>query len=125
AFYSWRLIYKTFHGAPHDEEHHAAAKESPLVVLIPLGVLALGSLGVGFAFKEFFAGHHIEEFFRESLKQGHVIEAMHEVPWTVAYLPTLMLAIGWGIAAYMYLLHPEIAPRLAKQFDLLYQFLLN
>jgi NADH-quinone oxidoreductase subunit L len=36
-----------------------------------------------------------------------------------------MLAIGWGISAYMYLLHPEIAPRLAKQFDLLYRFLLN
>src|SRR5947207_10995025 len=57
AFYSWRLIYKTFHGAPHDQQHYEAAHESPLVVLIPLGVLAVGSLGAGFAFKEFFAGH--------------------------------------------------------------------
>jgi NADH-quinone oxidoreductase subunit L len=125
AFYSWRLIYKTFHGTPHDQHHYEAAHESPLVILIPLGVLAFGSLVAGFAFKEFFAGHHVEEFFRESLKQGHIIEAMHELPWYVTYLPTLMLAIGWGISAYMYLLHPEIAPRLAKQFDLLYRFLLN
>src|SRR5690349_12485422 len=125
AFYSWRLIYKTFHGAPHDQHHYEAAHESPLVVLIPLGALAVGSLGAGFAFKEFFAGHEIEHFFRESLKQGHIIEAMHEVPFVVAWLPTLMLAIGWGIAAYMYLLHPEIAPRLARQHQGLYRFLLN
>src|SRR5678815_3891554 len=125
AFYSWRQIYKTFHGAPHDQHHYEAARESPLVILVPLGVLAFGSLFAGFAFKEFFAGHEVEHFFRESLKQGHIIEAMHEVPFIVAWLPTLMLALGWGVAAYMYLLHPEIAPRLARQHEALYRFLLN
>src|SRR5690349_24143880 len=90
SFYSWRLIFKTFHGTPHDQHHYEAAHESPLVILIPLGVLAIGSLGAGFAFKEFFAGHHTEEFFRESLKQGGIIEAMHHVPASVAYLPTVM-----------------------------------
>src|SRR6187402_2284478 len=125
AFYSWRLVYKTFHGAPHDQHHYEAAKESPLVILIPLGFLAVGSLGAGFAFKEFFAGHEVEHFFRESLKQGHIIDEMHHVPLIVAWLPTAMMALGWGIAAYMYLLHPEIAPRLARQHDALYRFLLN
>ena len=125
AFYSWRLIYKTFHGAPHDPHHYEAARESPLVILVPLGVLAIGSLGAGFAFKEFFAGHEVEHFFRESLKQGHIIEEMHHVPLLVAWLPTAMMALGWGIAAYMYLLHPEIAPRIARQHDALYRFLLN
>src|ERR1700674_3584964 len=83
AFYSWRLIYKTFHGAPHDPHHYEAARESPLVILIPLGALAAGSLGAGFAFKEFFAGHEVEHFFRESLKQGAIIEDMHHVPFVV------------------------------------------
>ena len=41
------------------------------------------------------------------------------------WLPTVMMALGWGVAAYMYLLHPEIAPRLARQHDALYRFLLN
>ena len=36
-----------------------------------------------------------------------------------------MMALGWGVAAYMYLLHPEIAPRLARQHEGLYRFLLN
>ena len=126
AFYSWRLIYKTFHGAPHDQHHYEAAHESPLVILIPLGVLAVGSLGAGFAFKEFFAGHEVEQFFRESLKQGaHHRGRCMRCRLLVAWLPTLMLAIGWGIAAYMYLLHPEIAPRIARQHDALYRFLLN
>src|SRR5689334_25155705 len=40
SFYSWRLVFKTFHGEPHDHHHHAAAHESPLVMLIPLFVLA-------------------------------------------------------------------------------------
>jgi NADH-quinone oxidoreductase subunit L len=125
AFYSWRLIYKTFHGTPHDRHHYEAAHESPLVVLIPLGVLAVGSIAAGFPFKEFFAGHHTAEFFRESLKQGDIIEAMHHAPATVVYLPTVMLALGWGIATYMYLYRTEIADNLARQHPMLYQFLLN
>ena len=44
AFYSWRLIFKTFHGTPHDQHHYEAAHESPLVMLVPLGVLAAGSI---------------------------------------------------------------------------------
>jgi NADH-quinone oxidoreductase subunit L len=125
AFYSWRLIYKTFHGTPHDQHHYEAAHESPAVILIPLGVLAIGSVAAGFPFKEFFAGHETHEFFRESLKQGEILEAMHHVPWTVAYLPTVMMALGWGVSAYIYLYRTEIAENLAKQHAWLYQFLLN
>jgi len=38
AFYSWRLIFKTFFGEPHDQDHYEAARESPLWMLIPIGV---------------------------------------------------------------------------------------
>jgi len=126
AFYSWRLIYKTFHGAPHDRHRFDAARESPPVVLIPLGALAVGSLAAGFAFKEFFVGHHVQEFFRESLKQSSaVIDAMHHVPAVVAWLPTIMLALGWGVAAYFYLRRPDLPENLAREHDALYRFLLN
>src|ERR1044071_186985 len=90
AFYSWRLIYKTFHGTPHDQHHYEAAHESPAVVLVPLAALAIGSIAAGFASKEFSAGHATHEFFRESLKQGEILDAMHHVPPEVAYLPTVM-----------------------------------
>src|SRR6266849_5991827 len=68
AFYSWRLIFVTFHGEPHDRRHQEAAHESPMTMLVPLGVLAIGCFLAGFPFKELFAGHGVEEFFRESLK---------------------------------------------------------
>ena len=113
-------------GTPHDQHHYEAARESPLVVLIPLAALAIGSLGAGFAFKEQFAGHHVAEFFRESIKQsGAVIDAMHQVPLAVVWAPTAMLALGWGIAAYFYLYRPDAPEQLARQNDLLYRFLLN
>jgi NADH-quinone oxidoreductase subunit L len=126
SFYSWRLIFKTFHGEPHDHHHYEAARESPLVVLVPLGVLAFGSLVAGFAFKEVFAGHHVAEFFRDSIKQsGAIIDAMHHVPWTVAWAPTAMMAGGFAVAWYFYLQDPAMPARLAQQHEVLYRFLLN
>ncbi len=126
SFYSWRLIFKTFHGEPHDKEHYEAAHESPPVILIPLGALATGSILAGLPFKEYFAGHHIETFFRESLKQsGEIVEAMHQVSYVVALLPTLMMAIGFAIAWYFYIRRPNIPVELARQHDVLYRFLLN
>jgi NADH-quinone oxidoreductase subunit L len=128
AFYSWRLIYKTFHGAPHDPEHHAAAHESPMVMLVPLGALAAGSLLAGLPFVDIFAGHGVEEFFRESIKIGpanHVLEAMHETPLWVKFLPTVMMLAGWGVAIWFYLLRPDMPVALARQHPGLYRFLLN
>ncbi len=126
AFYSWRLIFKTFHGKPHDHHHHEAAKESPAVILIPLAILALGSFAAGLPFKEYFAGHHVDEFFRQSIKQGAaVLDAIHSVPKWVVYTPTVMMLLGWGVSAYFYLLRPDIPVELARQQDLLYRFLLN
>jgi NADH-quinone oxidoreductase subunit L len=128
SFYSWRLIFKTFHGNPHDREHYDHAHESPLVVLVPLAVLALGSLAAGYAFKEIFVGHSVAEFFRESLKfdeNNHVLEEMHHVPALVAWLPTVMMAVGFAVAYQFYLRRPDIPVSLAEQHSLLYRFLLN
>src|SRR5215831_17199937 len=83
SFYSWRLMFKTFFGAPHDQEHYEAAHESPMWMLVPIGVLAAGSILSGFPFKELFAGPGVEEFFRESVKMHpNIIEEMHHIsPW--------------------------------------------
>jgi NADH-quinone oxidoreductase subunit L len=126
AFYSWRLIFKTFHGEPHDRHHYEEAKESPPVILIPLALLAIGSVLAGLPFKEYFAGHHVDEFFRQSIRQSAaVLDAMHHVPKWVVFTPTVMMLLGWGISAYFYLLRPDIPVELARQQDLLYRFLLN
>ena len=126
SFYSWRLIFKTFHGEPHDQEHYEAAHESPLWMLIPIGILAAGSLLAGFPFKELFAGHGVEEFFRESLKMHpHIIEEMHHIPQSIAFLPTVMMAVGFVVSWLFYIRRPYIPVELANQHQMLYQFLLN
>jgi NADH-quinone oxidoreductase subunit L len=126
SFYSWRLIFKTFHGRPHDQHHYEAAHEPPYWILIPLGVLAAGSILAGFPFKELFAGHGIEEFFRESLKMHpNIIEEMHHIPAAIAYLPTVMMVIGFAVAWIFYISRPYLPVELAEQHPLLYKFLLN
>ncbi len=126
SFYSWRLIFKTFFGEPHDQEHYEAAHESPLWMLIPIGVLAAGSILSGFPFKELFAGHGVEEFFRDFVKMNpHIIEDMHHIPETIAYLPTVMMVIGAYIAYVFYIRRPYLPVELARSQPLLYQFLLN
>ena len=68
SFYSWRLIFMTFHGKPRasrDVMNHV--HESPLVMLVPLFLLALGALFAGLLFKEYFIGHDEALFWRNAL----------------------------------------------------------
>jgi NADH-quinone oxidoreductase subunit L len=126
SFYSWRLIFKTFHGEPHDRKHYEAAHEAPYWMLAPLAVLGAGSILAGFPFKELFAGHGVGEFFRESLKNNaHILEEMHHIPAMIAYLPTVMMAVGFLVSWLFYIRRPYLPVELAGQHPLLYKFLLN
>jgi NADH-quinone oxidoreductase subunit L len=128
SFYSWRLMFKTFHGEPHDVHHYEAAHESPLVMLIPLGILAIGCLAAGWPFVSLFTGHAEAEFFRESLKVApgnSILEGMHEVPLAISLAPTVMMIVGFLVAWQFYMRRPDIPERLAREQAPLYQFLLN
>jgi NADH-quinone oxidoreductase subunit L len=128
AFYSWRLIFVTFHGRPRDAELYDHAHESGWVVLVPLVFLAAGSILAGFPFKDLFTGEDAHAFFRESVKfgqGGHLLEEMHHLPYWVAILPTLMMALGFLVAWYFYIRKPELPAELAREHEPLYRFLLN
>ncbi|KPD12541.1 NADH-quinone oxidoreductase subunit L [Phaeobacter sp. 11ANDIMAR09] len=58
SFYSWRLMFLTFFGKPRGDKHtHDHAHESPMTMLIPLGVLALGAVFSGMIWYNSFFGH--------------------------------------------------------------------
>ncbi|HEX4410507.1 MAG TPA: NADH-quinone oxidoreductase subunit L [Xanthobacteraceae bacterium] len=128
SFYSWRLMFKTFHGTPHDQHHYEAARESPKVMLVPLAILALGAIFAGWLFLGIFTGDSSLAFFRDSLKYAagnHVIEDMEHVPFLVAFAPSIMMAIGLLLAYWFYIINPAIPEALARDQRPLYEFLLN
>ncbi|HUI15320.1 MAG TPA: NADH-quinone oxidoreductase subunit L [Xanthobacteraceae bacterium] len=128
AFYSWRLIFKTFHGTPHDQHHYEAAHESPKVMLIPLAILALGSIAAGWPFLSVFTGHGAGEFFREALKLGGadtLFENAEKLPLWFSLLPTLMMILGFLVAYQFYIRRPDLPVALARDQRVLYEFLLN
>src|SRR5580692_4333044 len=128
SFYSWRLIFKTFHGTPHDQHHYEAAHESPKVMLIPLALLAFGSIAAGWPFLSFFTGDGVETFFREALKFGpnnHVLANMESLPLAVSLTPTVMMILGFLVAYQFYIRRPDIPVQLARDQKVLYEFLLN
>jgi NADH-quinone oxidoreductase subunit L len=147
AFYSWRLIFMTFFGHrgdwagslppethddhAHDDHGHLddhAAHESPPVMLVPLGGLALGAVVAGVVFRYWFIGGGFEDFWRNSVSVGpgnHILEEMEHVPPLVSVSPTLMMLGGLFVAIYMYLVDRAMPKRLADLFPALYRFLLN
>jgi NADH-quinone oxidoreductase subunit L len=180
SFYSWRLIFMTFHGQPrwaeghghHDDHAHAQADatghghgdrqagvaethdepldhghgthhddhahghghahqphESPLVMLIPLGALAVGAVFSGVVFmKKFTDEAGIKGFFRDSIfmrPENHIIHDFHSVPGWVPWTPFVMMAIGFALAWFMYIRRPDVPVKLAREHQGLYQFLLN
>jgi len=144
SFYSWRLVFMTFfgkradHGAAHAHDDHGhddhahghghAPHESPIVMLIPLAALAAGAVAAGFLFEPYFAGHAYEEFWKESLFTGlhnHILHEMHDIPAWASYSPSIMMALGFIVSLYVYILRPGTAQALARAFPGLYRFLLN
>ena len=129
SFYSWRLIFMTFHGKPRasaDVMHHV--HESPMVMLVPLFVLAVGALFAGVVFKEYFFGHHFEDFWKGALfvaEANKVLEEFHHVPLWVKLSPFVAMVTGFVLAWWMYIRSPELPAAIAKSQDGLYRFLLN
>ncbi|MES2433885.1 MAG: NADH-quinone oxidoreductase subunit L [Pseudomonadota bacterium] len=87
SFYSWRLMFMTFYGKPKGDTHaYDHAHESPLTMLIPLGVLALGAVFAGMVWYNSFFGDeakmrawfNMEPAHEEMAEEGHATEAVAE-----------------------------------------------
>ncbi|WPZ33291.1 NADH-quinone oxidoreductase subunit L [Thalassobaculum sp. OXR-137] len=129
AFYSWRLLFMTFHGKPRMDQHtFDHAHESPPVMLIPLLVLAVGAVFSGFIGYEYFVGHHMDAFWGSSIKileENNVIEAAHHSPLWVKLAPLVVGIIGIASAYVAYILNPGIPAKVTSAIRPVYLFLLN
>lgn len=128
SFYSWRLIFMTFHGNPRaSEKVMSHVHESPPVMWVPLAILAAGALFAGALFAGYFIGHERFVFWAGSLVSyaGDVMDEAHSVPAYIKWLPAGMMAIGFGLAVLFYILKPGLPAAVARTFPGLYAFLLN
>jgi NADH-quinone oxidoreductase subunit L len=124
------------HDAAHDADAHGHGEhghsfephESPMVMLIPLAVLAFGSIFAGLAFGGFFIGEGQADFWKGALYLGpdnQLLHEIHTIPAFVTFLPFWMMCGGFLVASYVYLIRPGTAARWAEANPLLYKFLLN
>ena len=127
AFYSWRLLILTFHGKPRASERVMAhVHESPMVMVLPLAVLATGAVLSGKLGYDLFVGHEFAEFWGPAIKLTHdTLHQAHEVPEWVGMLPTIMGVSGILVAYAVYLGAPGLPGVLATRLRPLYLFLLN
>jgi len=139
AFYSWRLLFMTFHGKSRADHHVLEhAHESPWIMLGPLVVLAIGAALAGMLFygqfvggeeamAKFWSGAEGSPYaaYLHAFAESHAIHAAHESPFWVKAAPLVVAIIGIGLAYHMYIRNPAAPAQLARRFRGLYLFLLN
>ena len=129
SFYSWRLVFMTFYGAPrasHDVMHHV--HESPNVMLVPLYLLAVGAVFAGVVFHDYFFGHHYAEFWKGALftaPGNEILEHYHHVPLMVKWSAFIAMIVGFAVAWLFYIRATWLPGYFARQQSGLYNFLLN
>ena len=139
SFYSWRLIYMTFHGPMHEADdhghddhaddhhdahgHHGKPHESPWPMLIPLITLSVGAIFAGYFFYDSFVGHHQEAFWSGAIYASHDNHVLHDKydvhhgginPGWVFYAPLVVTIVGFILATFTYLFNRGVGARIAK-----------
>lgn len=126
AFYSWRLLFMTFHGKPNaNEKVMAHVHESPMIMVAPLVFLAVGAVCSGFLFHSLFAGENRFDFWGSSifvLEANDSLEAAHHVPQWVKLLPLFIAPAGIFLAWIMYIKARHLPAVVAGTFSSLHNF---
>ena len=126
AIYSWRLVFKTFHGTYENKELKIdSIHESPYVMLVPLTVLAIGSIFAGFFFKELFIGQYASNnFWSDSIKFLSPFSTGHPPLWIVYFTPVIVV-LSIPFAYYLFVKNKDITNWLVNENKPLYNFLIN
>ena len=126
SIYSWRLIFKTFHGNYNNSKVSVESMhESPLVMLLPLLVLAIGAIFAGILFKGLFIGHEMSyDFWGSSIKFLEPLSIKHPPTWFLFLTPALVI-ISIPISFYLFIINKRVVEELVRMNRPLYLFLKN
>ena len=126
SIYSWRLIFKTFHGTYNNKKLKInTMHESPFVMLTPLIILAIGAIFAGYFFKELFIGHSSSNYFwTDSIKFLLPLSLDHPPLWII-YITPIIVILSIPLSYYLFVKNKNITNWLVNENKPLYNFLLN
>ncbi len=101
--------------------------ESPLTMLVPICLLALGAVFSGFLFSGVFVGPETApEFWHSSIAfSHHLAEAAEAIPLWAKFTPTIVMLIGLWVAWNNYIRDPGAASAFVAQFPGIHRFVAN
>ena len=124
AIYSWRLVFKTFHGKYNNKKNSLnSIHESSLTMLIPSCLLAVGAIVTGILFKEIFIGQDTQ-FWNNSILFLYQNHHDHVPIWLLVITP-LIVILAIPIAYYLFVKNEKILKNLILKHQTLYNFLIN
>jgi len=125
AVYSWRLIFKTFHGKYNNKKDNInSIQESPLTMLIPSCLLAVGAIFVGYIFKEIFIGENSFQFWNSSILFLDTFNYDHPPLWLLIITP-LIVTLAIPISYYLFVKNEKIIQYFILKNQFIYNFLLK
>ncbi len=126
SVYSWRLIFKTFHGDYNNKTLNISSmRESPLVMIIPLIILAIGAVFSGFLFKDLFIGiESSANFWKNSIFFLEPLSQEHPPSWFIFLTPILVI-FSIPVAYYIFVKNIKITHEIVNGNLPLYDFLKN
>jgi NADH-quinone oxidoreductase subunit L len=126
SIYSWRLIFRTFHGTYNNEKIKIEEiHESSMVMIIPLIILSIGAVFAGFLFKDLFIGNGgTNNFWGESIKFLTPLSTDHPPLWVILITP-LLVVISIPISYYLFVKNKKIPDQFVNSNKPLHNFLIN
>ena len=126
SIYSWRLLFKTFHGDFNNQSIKIdKIHESPLVMTIPLIILAIGSIFSGYFFKDLFIGFEKSyQFWGSSIFFLEPLSSDHPPEWFIFLTPTLV-TLSIPLAYYFFVKRKDLLPLIVDGNRPFYNFLKN
>ena len=124
SIYSWRLIFKTFHGKYNNKKLAIETMhESPMTMMVPLIILAIGAIFAGMFFKELFIGHEtMYNFWGNSIKFLEPLSTDHPPKWFIYLTPTLVI-LSIPISYYLFVKNTKIVDEIVSTNKPVYIFL--
>ena len=126
SIYSWRLIFKTFHGEYNNKNQPIESMhESPMVMLAPLIILAIGSISAGFIFKDLFMGYgSFTGFWKDSIFFLEPLTTNHP-PGYIIYLTPILVTVMIPLSYYVFVKNKYLIEGLVNSNKPIYLFLKN